>query len=76
MTEFHCRKCHAQVAKKDENILYFSGCLMTLPHHNPELPPLKLAIPCETADCDETFYFEYPKRCSQKVIAKPLEVVL
>lgn len=49
---------------------------MTLPHHSPELPPLKLAIPCETADCDETFYFEYPKRCSQKVIAKPLEVVL
>jgi hypothetical protein len=49
--EFKCRKCGAVVAKRQGNLLFTDGQIMSLFHGG-------FAFPCE---CGETFYFDFRK---------------
>jgi hypothetical protein len=51
ITEFKCRKCGAVVAKRQGNLLFTDGQIMSLFHGG-------FAFPCE---CGETFYFDFRK---------------
>jgi hypothetical protein len=49
--EFKCRKCGVIVAKRQGNLLFTDGQIMSLFHGG-------FAFPCE---CGETFYFDFRK---------------
>jgi len=51
MIEFTCRKCHAVVAKRQGNLLFTAGQLMSLFHSG-------FAFDCI---CGEPFYFDFRK---------------